>query len=616
MTSYGKFTLSFFISAYFSAIHGTIFCTNKKWNAKGEMTMPLKNTWNHMNLTHKILSIFLPLIILPMMLVSIFSVSMSVKNGKNDAINNATDKLSLVTNQTEQLLSHIKYNIKAFSISSALQDAISSNYADNTYGNYMLSSSLHNAVYNVLDISKFISSGYIHTFDGRIYNVKTGKIDTPTREMSAHYDYVTSQKGKILFSLPRNNFTDSAVNISKSLIEIETGKCLGIFSFDIKESLFYDTYDSVSNTDTERFFITDGDGIVISSDVRTEFLKPLPDAIWTSVQNHSSHATISGKRRLILSSKTPTEKYNTIYIMSYDNIYKDALAVALLPLSIGIGTLLIAILLTNIFTKNLVRPIIQLANYADEAGKGNFLPPIHTESRDEIGFLTERFFNMNQNIHKLTTSIYNEQNQKREYELRLLQSQINPHFLYNCLDSISSLIADQQNETANNMVYHLGKYYRTILSKGRNIITIQEEISLICDYLEIQLIKFPDLFTYEIDVQSSVLESQTLKMVIQPIVENSILHGFAGYKNGRKIIIKGFCRNNNICFEISDNGRGISPEIRKNIFSEAAALMPQHFGLKNIQERIQLKFGRQFGLKIESEPGCGTTVRLIFPLIL
>lgn len=578
--------------------------------------MPLKNTWNHMNLTHKILSIFLPLIILPMMLISIFSVSMSVKNGKNDAINNATDKLSLVTNQTEQLLSHIKYNIKAFSISSSLQDSISANYADNTYGNYMLSSSLHNAIYNVLDISKFISDGYIHTFDGRIYNVKTGKIDTPTSEMTAHYDYVTSQKGKILFSLPRNNFTDSAINISKSLIEIETGKCLGIFSFDIKESLFYDTYDSVSNTDTERFFITDDNGIVISSDTQTELLKPLPDAIWTSVQNHSNHATFSRKRHLILSSKTTTQKYNTIYIMSYDNIYKDALTVALLPLSIGIGTLLIAILLTNIFTKNLVRPIIQLANYADEAGKGNFLPPIHTESRDEIGFLTERFFNMNQNIHKLTTSIYNEQNQKREYELRLLQSQINPHFLYNCLDSISSLIADQQNDTANNMVYHLGKYYRTILSKGRNVITIQEELSLICDYLEIQLIKFPDLFTYKIDVQNSVLESKTLKMIIQPIVENSILHGFAGYKNGRKIIVKGFCQSTNICFEISDNGRGISPEIEKNIFSESPALMPQHFGLKNIQERIQLKFGKQFGLKIESEPGHGTTVRLVFPPIL
>lgn len=434
--------------------------------------------------------------------------------------------------------------------------------------------------------------------------------------MTAYYDYVVSQKGKILFSLPNPPSSESTINISKSLIDIKTGKCLGILSFDIKESLLYDSYDFVSDKTNEGFFITDDNGIIISSEDHKELLEPIPNIVWSSIKNRTQNVTISQTKYLILSAQTNTENYHIIYIMSYDKIYKEALGMALLPLSIGIAALCITIILTNIFAKNLVRPIIQLAAYADEAGKGNFLPYVHHDSKDEIGILTERFFNMNQNIHKLTTNIYNEQNQRREYELRLLQSQINPHFLYNCLDSISSLITDHQTKTANNMVYHLGKYYRTILSKGRNIITIQEEMSLIRNYLEIQLIKSPDLFTYQINVEDSILESKTLKMVIQPIVENSILHGFTGYKNGRCITIDGFHQNQDICFVISDNGRGISPQIIQNIFSEAPSLMPQHFGLKNIQDRIQLKFGNQFGLSIESKPDHGTIVRLVFPRIL
>ena len=309
-------------------------------------------------------------------------------------------------------------------------------------------------------------------------------------------------------------------------------------------------------------------------------------------------------------------KYHAIYIMNYAKIYKEALTIALLPFSIGIIVLFAVVFFTNIFTRHLVRPIVRLAGYADEAGKGNFPHTVPVESHDEIGFLTERFFLMNQNIQKLTACIYDEQNQRREYELRLLQSQINPHFLYNCLDSISSLICDQEIDTANQMLYHLGQYYRTILSKGRNIITISEEASLIRDYLEIQAIKSPQLFTWEIKVDEAMLNLKTLKMIIQPLVENSILHGFSGYKSGRHIFIHGFLRDQNIHFEITDNGMGIPPEIQEKIFGENTTCIPRHFGLKNIQERIQLKFGKQFGITIRSLSGQGTTVTLVFPPIL
>lgn len=135
------------------------------------------------NLKKKILAVFLPLLMFSTILILTSSISLIIRNGKAEALDNAKDKLSLVSDQTDQILSNITYNIKAFSTSSALQDAIRAEYPDNNYGNYMFSSSMHNAVHNIMDIQSLISSGYIQTWNGRVFDIKTDEISTPDEEM-------------------------------------------------------------------------------------------------------------------------------------------------------------------------------------------------------------------------------------------------------------------------------------------------------------------------------------------------------------------------------------------------------------------------------------------------
>ena len=231
--------------------------------------------------------------------------------------------------------------------------------------------------------------------------------------------------------------------------------------------------------------------------------------------------------------------------------------------------------------------------------------------------LAERFQKMNRNIHNLTMRICNEQALKKEYELNLLQAQINPHFLYNCLDNISSLIADYKTETATSMIHHLGRYYRGVLSKGRNMITIGEEIQLLQDYMEIHLQKAPELFQYMIQIDENVAELKILKMLLQPIVENTILHGFTGYKKNRHIAIVGEQRGPVIYITVEDDGRGIQKDVLDSVFTETASvIIPKHFGLKNVQERIRLKYGEAYGASVWSEPDKGTRVTVSFPKIL
>ena len=581
------------------------------------------------NMKRKILAVFLPLLMLSTLLILVSSISLIIRNGKAEALNNAKDKLSLVTGQTDQILSNITYNIKAFSTSSALQDAIRAEYPDNNYGNYMFSSTMHNAVHNIMEIQSLISSGYIHTRDGRVFDIKTDEIRTPDAEMDARYREIAAEKGRILLEYPADKSGAAALTVSKSLIDIRSGSCLGILTFDIKESLFYDSYHSVSDEENECFLLIDSAGTIISSENRDELQTTASTEILGLLEGmgkpeqktqYKSGGKIpqetTAEHMLLLSSETENGDYLVVYMMRYYRIYKEALNLALFLLIIGILVLAAGGLLSSRLAQSIVGPVIRLADYADEAGKGNFDLPVPVHSGDEIGFLAERFGVMNHNIKELTTRIYNEQTQKKEYELKMLQAQINPHFLYNCLDNISSLITDQKNETATAMVSHLGRYYRAILSKGRNIITIREELELIRAYLEIQLIRIPDLFTYEITVDEDILDFKILKMILQPIVENSVIHGFAGFKNSGRIKIEGTLENQTVCILISDNGKGIPEGSRSSIFAPAPTAIPKHFGLKNIQERIRLKHGEKYGISIKSEQGQGTQIEVRFPKTL
>ncbi len=581
------------------------------------------------NMKRKILAVFLPLLMLSTLLILVSSISLIIRNGKAEALNNAKDKLSLVTGQTDQILSNITYNIKAFSTSSALQDAIRAEYPDNNYGNYMFSSTMHNAVHNIMEIQSLISSGYIHTRDGRVFDIKTDEIRTPDAEMDARYREIAAEKGRILLEYPADKSGAAALTVSKSLIDIRSGSCLGILTFDIKESLFYDSYHSVSDEENECFLLIDSAGTIISSENRDELQTTASPEILGLLEGmgkpeqktqYKSGGKIpqetTAEHMLLLSSETENGDYLVVYMMRYYRIYKEALNLALFLLIIGILVLVVGVLLSSRLAQSIVGPVIRLADYADEAGKGNFDLPVPVHSGDEIGFLAERFGVMNHNIKELTTGIYNEQTQKKEYELKMLQAQINPHFLYNCLDNISSLITDQKNETATAMVSHLGRYYRAILSKGRNIITIREELELIRAYLEIQLIRIPGLFTYEITVDEDILDFKILKMILQPIVENSVIHGFAGFKNSGRIKIEGTLENQTVCILISDNGKGIPEGSRSSIFAPAPTAIPKHFGLKNIQERIRLKHGEKYGISIKSEPGQGTQIGVRFPKTL
>lgn len=222
------------------------------------------------------------------------------------------------------------------------------------------------------------------------------------------------------------------------------------------------------------------------------------------------------------------------------------------------------------------------------------------------------FNHMIARIRALMDQIVQEQEKKRLYELNALQAQINPHFLYNTLDSIIWMEERGRSREAITMVSALARLFRISISKGRSIITVREELEHVRNYLIIQKMRFKDQFTYEIQAQEETLEERTVKLIVQPLVENAINHAIDQTQpEALHIIIKAFFQGDDLLFTVEDDGIGISPEILENILTSPAGR--SGIGIKNVHERIQLTFGPSYGLQIESEEDEGTLVTIRLP---
>ena len=212
-----------------------------------------------------------------------------------------------------------------------------------------------------------------------------------------------------------------------------------------------------------------------------------------------------------------------------------------------------------------------------------------------------------------------EQKQLRKAEFELLQAQINPHFLYNTLDAIEESAQNGEEGQVVSMVHSLSDFFRFSLSKGKDIVSVREELQHVKSYLEIQQIRYKDILTYELNVTKDIYDYSIPKITIQPLVENALYHGIKNRRGGGRIIITGVENKNDIVIQIRDNGIGMDAErlneVRQALSDNSSPVKSVVYGLYNVNERIRLNFGDDYGVKITSEFGEGTTVLVRLPKI-
>ena len=277
---------------------------------------------------------------------------------------------------------------------------------------------------------------------------------------------------------------------------------------------------------------------------------------------------------------------------------------------------IVALLFSRFMARSITLPIQKLRDSMKKVQEGDFsVSDVVVDSRNEIGSLTKSFDVMTHRIQELMEQNVHEQEQKRKSELKALQSQINPHFLYNTLDSIIWMAEGKKNEEVVLMTASLARLLRQSISNEDETVLIGQEIQYVKSYLTIQKMRYKDKLEFEIHVDPSIMNTHIVKLTLQPIVENAIYHGLK-YKETKGILrVTGYQRGQEAVLEVSDDGVGMDEETLKHIFEKHKVNYRSNgVGVYNVQRRLSMYYGKDYGLRYKSEKGKGTTVTVVIPM--
>jgi two-component system, sensor histidine kinase YesM len=405
------------------------------------------------------------------------------------------------------------------------------------------------------------------------------------------------------------------ISLIREINDLNTQNALGTVLVNIPENVFKKNFRSiVRNYNTEVAILDDKNNIAVNAendlgfDVTNFALKSDGKATnwikWKSNDNEYMAAYL----------KIPENGWKVVSIIPIRELSKETGIFNMIALIVIAGNSLLLFVGSVVISRLITIPIKKLLRSMKGIEKGEFKRVNIKSGNDEIGKLRDGYNAMIEEIQNLFSKILQEQKLKRKVELDALQAQIKPHFLYNTFDAISSLALSGKNEDVYIIMKALGTYYRTSLSKGREVITIGEEIDVVVNYLKIQKYRYEDLFEVEYDIDERVKSYKILKLVLQPFVENAIYHGIRPKGRGGNIFVCAKLMDNCILLEITDDGVGMNNDELEKLKSGVAVRENPGFGTWGTIERLRIFYGVEDIVSIDSKKGVGTKISIKIPL--
>jgi len=468
--------------------------------------------------------------------------------------------------------------------------------------------------------TSFISSVYIFDNSGNEYSINNqDDLDfTPTDIRDAEwYSKVLKKKGAYILSLNGGNaFTrmpkDNFVSMIRLIRDINSTKTLGVLIINISENAFKDSYANIVKNYATDITILDENN---ESIVKINKIDEMENVIGFFGDNDRGYMmkNINGIEYLFSFLIDKRSDWKLVSLIPANELTNETAVPSLIGLAIIILNSLFMFVGT-IFTSRIVTiPIKKLLKSMKGVEKGEFKEvDIHAGS-NEIGQLRDGYNLMINEIQQLIDRVITEQRIKRQAELNVLQAQIKPHFLYNTLGSINSLILMEEKEAACNVVDALGSYYRLCLSKGKEVITISEEIEIVKNYLDIQQIRYADIFSvnYKLDERAGCFK--ILKLVLQPLVENALYHGLRVKGERGSITIETRIVKDYVQITVEDDGVGMAEKYINHVLDNSADTSVASFGLRGTIERLRIFYGMNDCFQIESAIGSGTKITIYVP---
>lgn len=335
-------------------------------------------------------------------------------------------------------------------------------------------------------------------------------------------------------------------------------------------------------------------------------------------EDGSHKEVFDGERRIVTIKTVGYTGWKIVNVTPYSVFAISINQMKYFVIIIIIVTIFIIFFVNQFVSAKIANPIKRLNDSVKGLENGNLDIIIYEGGgSEEIQHLGRTLNSVVIQLRKLMDEIVIEQEEKRKTELDALQSQINPHFLYNTLDSIVWMIEGDKNKEAVRMVTDLASLFRISLSKGKSIISIRDELAHAKNYMNIQRIRYKDKFSLEYVIDPEIYEYSTVKLIIQPLLENAIYYGVEYMYGDGEIIVRGYRKDGDIYIVIEDNGPGMTEEMKNGLLVDNNRVRAKGsgVGLMNVHKRIQLRYGREYGLLIESQPDEGTIVRIHLPAV-
>lgn len=483
--------------------------------------------------------------------------------------------------------------------------------------NYNSQTIVNRNLTELIQSNMFISSIYIFDNYGNRYFVdkKAHKsFSLQDIEKSYWYDelkkaqggYILKNNGGKLFDQPNQKL----VSIIRVINDLESQMPIGTMVINIPEEAIEKSFKNITEKGDIGILLKDhnNNDIIHSKDFSKYHIKESDEYVMK--ENHYYHIEKVKGNNYIISYLKNDFNFTIISIVPFSEISKQSNIYMLVIFGMLILSSIMSFFGLILVSSSITRPINKLIKSMIAVEKGEFRKVNIDTGNDEIGKLKNVYNTMIYKIENLIEQIKKEQKVKRKAELNVLQSQIKPHFLYNSFDAISCLALEGRNDEVYKIIKALGNFYRTSLSNGKEVVTVEEELQTVKSYITIQQIRYDNIFTINMDLDDKVNEYKILKLVIQPLVENSIYHGIkAGRRNGT-IFISTSLKNGYVEIVVKDDGVGISKEKLQSIKQQST----KGIGLRGTMERLNIFYNGKSKFQVESEIKMGTKITIHIPI--
>ena len=595
----------------------------------------IRKFYKNQKIGTKLIVVFFLLIIIPEILLSVLAYVSGGYSIRKKVLNSTQETVIQMSENLDSEINTMKNISMQMTANERIKEALGNKNEDNIEKRYEGEKYILNKLNDFFNSSFLTENVYLCSHDGRVYQSEANYLSLKKDFDFTRTEWYKEMKQKNINSILLSSYDIASVlpsgNNEKLFTMInkiygENGREIGCIIVDMNSGMLQSILQNTENDGTI-IIVDDNKRIAFHSAaeyIGTQYRSPY---ISTILEKRSGHIEDKESNNYIVYSTSDNTNWTLMYELPSNQINGDIRNLKIIIISTTVICVMVSLYLALLVRESISQPISDLKEKMKQVGTGDFDIEMDVDSKDEIGLLSISFDKMVRKTKQLIENVYQSEIYQKEAELNALQAQINPHFLYNTLQTIDIMAENEGSYDISDACQALSKMFRYAINRGQEYVCLQEEINHIKNYMVIQKLRFGKKIKMDYQIQTGCENLLIVKLLIQPLVENAVVHGIENSINQCMVVIRAFESENHLIIQVQDDGEGIPKEKLKvlneelNKYSKNDVLhkvtydgVHKSIGLENTNARIKLYFGEEYGVKIRSVVGEGTLVELILPI--